>query len=199
MARTKTVSTPEVGNEVPEFNLPSAQGGQLRLKMRSVRGPVVVAFYRGPWSEEDVEYFKALAGKEDEINHAAGSVVGIGAVEPDEAREFVRASGMKSYVLYDFTRDLVRRWGLLEKDKEHGEYARPAVFMVDGDHKVVHAWTDERPAPEELLTKVSEITGLPRGAGKKEPEKKPDKPKPDKQEADEPEKSSADGEKDEKP
>ena len=170
--RRKSIAVPEVGAEAPEFNLPSAQGGQLRLSMRTARGPVVVVFFRGPWSEEDVAYFEALSAKEDEINHAAASVVGIGAIEPDEAREFVRASGIKSFVLYDYVRATTREWGLLEKDKEHGEYARPAVFIVDSDRKVVHAWTGERPPAEEILAKVSEITGLPKPA--EEAEEKPE-------------------------
>ncbi len=170
--RRKSIAVPEVGAEAPEFNLPSAQGGQLRLSMRTARGPVVVVFFRGPWAEEDVAYFEALAAKEDEINHAAASVVGIGAIEPDEAREFVRASGIKSYVLYDYVRATTREWGLLEKDKEHGQYARPAVFIVDSDRKVVHAWTGELPRAEEILAKVSEITGLPKPA--EEAEEKPE-------------------------
>jgi peroxiredoxin len=171
--RRKNIAVPEVGAEAPEFNLPSAQGGQLRLSMRTAHGPVVVVFFRGVWSEEDVAYFKALSEKEDEINHARASVVGIGAIEPDEARQFVRASGIKSYVLYDYVRVTTRQWGLLEKDKEHGEYARPAVFIVDSDRKVVHAWTGGRPPAEEILAKVSEITGLPKPA--EETEEKPEK------------------------
>src|ERR687894_2256060 len=162
--RRKKITVPEVGAEAPEFNLPSAQGGQLRLSMRTAFGPVVVVFFRGMWSEEDVAYFKALSEKEDEINHARGSVVGIGATEPDEAREFVRTTGIKSYVLYDYVRITSQQWGLLEKDKEHGQYARPAVFIVDSDRKVVHAWTDGLPPAEEILAKVSEITGLPKPA-----------------------------------
>ena len=172
MARTKNAPVPEVGAEAPEFNLPSAQGGQLRLSMRTADGPVVVVFFRGAWSEEDVAYFKALSEKEDEINHARASVVGIGAIEPDEAQEFVRASGIKSYVLYDYVRVTTWQWGLMEKNKEHGNYARPAVFIVGSDHKVVHAWTDGRPPAEEILAKVSEITGLPKPAEEEEEEKK---------------------------
>src|SRR3712207_3697736 len=170
--RRKNIAVPEVGAEPPEFNLPSAQGGQLRLSMRTARGPVVVVFLRGVWSEEDVAYFRGLSEKEDEINHAAASVVGIGALEPDEAQEFVRASGIKSYVLYDYVKATTRQWGLLEKDKEHGEYARPAVFIVGSDRKIVHAWTDERPPAGEILAKVTEITGLPKPP--KEAEEKTD-------------------------
>ena len=159
--RAKTEPVPEVGAEAPEFNLPSAQGGQLRLSMRTVRGPVVVAFYR-PGDEEDVEYFKALAAKEEEINLASGSVVAIGVAEPTEALNFARASGLKSYVLYDYTRITSRQWGLLEKDRRQGDYARRAVFVVGPDHKIAEAWVGERPEPGEILAKVSEITGLPK-------------------------------------
>jgi peroxiredoxin len=176
VARTKTPTVPEVGGEAPEFHLPSAQGGQLRLSMRTARGPVVVAFYSGGWSEEDVAYLKDLASKEDEINLAAASVVGIGRGEPQAARDFVRETGIKSYVLYDYAGIATREYGLLEKDKEHGEYARPATFIVDSDQKVVHAWVGERPKAEEVLEKVSEITGLPRPAeedGESAEEEKP--------------------------
>ncbi len=172
--RKQSVAVPEVGGEAPKFQLPSAQGGQLQLSMRTVRGPVVVAFYR-PWSEDDVGYFEALAAKEDEINMAGGSVVGIGVAEAGAAREFARASGIKSYVLYDYARVTSRQWGLLEKSKEHGEHSRPAVFVVGGDHEVAHAWVEERPTAEELLAKVSGITGLPKPSeekGEEKPKKK---------------------------
>ncbi len=130
--------------------------------MRTATGPVVVVFYSGGWSEEDVAYFRDLAAKEDEINRAGASIVGIGRGEPDEARDFVGETGIKSYVLYDYAGIATREYGLLEKSQEHGEYARPATFIVDPDHKVVHAWLEERPRAEEILAKVSEITGLPK-------------------------------------
>ena len=167
--RKREVAAPEVGAEAPEFNLPSAQGGQLRLSMRTVRGPVIVAFYR-PGDEGDVEYFKGLAGKEEEINLASGSVVGIGVAEPTKAREFARETGLKSYLLYDYAKVTSSQWGLLERDKKNGDASRPAVFVVGPDHKVAHAWTGERPAPEELLEKVSAITGLPKSAEEKQAE-----------------------------
>lgn len=176
MARTKTVKPPEAGDEAPEFVLPAAQGGQLHLSRRIVHGPVIVVFYRGAWSEECVEYFGALSGKEREINVAGGTVVGIGAVEPDEAREFVRACGIGSYVLYDYIRVTTRAYGLLQKDADHGDSARPAAFLMDTESVVRHAWLDERPSPEELLAKVSEITGLPKEPDEdEEAEEKPKK------------------------
>jgi peroxiredoxin len=193
--RTKTGPLPEVGAEAPEFNLPSAQGGQLRLSMRTVRGPVVVAFYR-PGDEEDVAYFKTLAEREEEINLASGSVVAIGVAEPTEARNFARASGLKSYVLYDYARVASRQWGLLEKDRKQGDYARRALFIVGPDRTIAHAWVDERPEPEEILAKVSEISGLPKPPEEPEEDGKDDKKeesreKPKKMSAEEREKIKA--------
>src|ERR671912_1561044 len=176
VVRTKTLPIPVVGTEAPKFQLPSAQGGQLQLSMRTARGPVVVVFYSGGWSEEDVAYFKDLASKEDEINLAAGSIVGIGLGEPHEARDFAREAGIKSYVLYDYAGVATRDYGLLEKDREHGEYARSATFVVDTDHKVVHAWVGERPEAGEVLAKVSEITGLPKPAEEEEDAGEEEKP-----------------------
>ena len=184
-SRAKVVPVPEVGDDAPEFSLPSAQGGQLRLSMRTVRGPVVVAFYR-PGDEEDVEYFKALAGKEEEIHLAAGSVVAIGVAEPDQARNFARASGLKSYVLYDYAKVASRQWGLLERDRKEGDYARPAVFVVGPDHDVAQAWVGQRPDPDEILSKVSEITGLP-----KPPEEPEEDKKEESEEGEKPKKMSA--------
>jgi peroxiredoxin len=177
VARTKTLPIPEVGTEAPKFQLPSAQGGQLQLSMRTARGPVVVVFYSGSWSEEDVAYFKDLASKEDEINLAAASIIGIGRSEPQEARDFVRETAIKSYILYDYAGVATREYGLLEKDREHGEHARPATFIVDTDHKIVHAWVGERPEAAEVLAKVSEITGLPKPAEEEESGGEEEKPK----------------------
>jgi peroxiredoxin len=189
--RAKSGPVPEVGAEAPEFNLPSAQGGQLRLSMRTPRGPVVVAFYR-PGDEEDVEYFKALAAKEDEINLASGSVVAIGVAEPTEALNFARASGLKSYVLYDYARVTSRQWGLWKKDHREGDYARRAVFVVGPDRKVAHAWVGERPEPGVILAKVSEITGLPKPPEEpKEGESEEGGEKPKKMSAEEREKIKA--------
>jgi peroxiredoxin len=190
-SRVKVGPVPEVGEEAPEFSLPSAQGGQLRLSMRTVRGPVVVAFYR-PGDEDDVEYFKALAGKEEEIHLASGSVVAIGVAEPAQARNFARASGLKSYVLYDYAKVTSSQWGLLQRDRKEGDYARPAVFVVGPDHDVAQAWVGQRPDPDEILAKVSEITGLPKPPEEpKEEEKAEEGEKPKKMSAEEREKIKA--------
>ena len=175
MARTKALPVPEVGAEAPAFYLPSAQGGQLRLSMRTARGPVVVIFYSGDWSAEDIAYFKELAAKEDEINLAGATIVGIGTGELMAARRFVRETGIKSYILYDYTGVATRGYGLLEKSEEHGEYARPATFIVDSNNKVVQAWIGERPKGEEILAKVFEITGFPEPAEAADGEEKSEK------------------------
>lgn len=177
LARKEVVSPPEEGSTAPEFNLPGAQGGQLRLGLRTARGPVIVVFYRGAWSEECAEYFRALAEKEREINVAGATLVGIGPAEPEEAREFVRETGFKSYLLYDYVRVATRDYGLFQRDPEHGDSARPAAFLVGTDHDVLRAWLDERPAPDELLAEVSRVTGLPKEPEEGEEEKPKKRPR----------------------
>jgi peroxiredoxin len=176
MRRDAGSATPQLGAEAPEIFLPSAQGGQFRLSMRTVRGPVVVGFYDAEF-DGDEAFFKALAGQEDEINLAGGSVVAVGVAEPDEARDFVRRTGLKSYVLYDYAGAAARAYGLLERRRKNPDRALPATFLIGGDGKVLEAWMGERPDPAALLAKVSEITGLPK-APEEEDAEKPKRPKP---------------------
>ena len=39
----------QVGDQAPDFSLPSSLGGMVRLSDLLRRGPVVLAFYRGHW------------------------------------------------------------------------------------------------------------------------------------------------------
>jgi len=176
LRRGSGTATPEVGSEAPEIFLPSAQGGQFRLSIRTARGPVVVGFYDTEF-DGDEAFFKALAEREDEINLAGGSVVAVGVAEPDEARDFVRRTGLKSYVLYDYAGAAARAYGLLERRRKSPDRALPATFLIGGDGKVLEAWMGERPDPATLLAKVSEITGLPKAPEGADAEK-PKRPKP---------------------
>lgn len=38
-----------IGERAPDFTLPRAGGGSLRLSQALARGPVVLVFYRGQW------------------------------------------------------------------------------------------------------------------------------------------------------
>lgn len=38
-----------IGQPAPDFTLPDATGGQVRLRDLLARGPVVLSFYRGRW------------------------------------------------------------------------------------------------------------------------------------------------------
>ena len=39
----------QVGDQAPDFSLPSSLGGMVRLSDLLRRGPLVLAFYRGHW------------------------------------------------------------------------------------------------------------------------------------------------------
>jgi len=39
----------KVGDQAPDFTLPSTRGGSVRLGDLLKRGPVVIAYYRGHW------------------------------------------------------------------------------------------------------------------------------------------------------
>ena len=50
LARSEIVSRIlQVGDQAPDFSLPSSLGGMVRLSDLLRRGPLVLAFYRGHW------------------------------------------------------------------------------------------------------------------------------------------------------
>jgi hypothetical protein len=72
------------------------------VSMRTARGPVVVVFYSGGWSEEDVAYFKDWPRRRRR-SHGRRLSGRHRVRRADRARDFVRETGMKSYVLYDYS------------------------------------------------------------------------------------------------
>ena len=153
-----------------------------RARAWSTRAIAVAPRTSIPWSAPAT--FSLARAYVDQLERSNGtsadtiaSIVGIGRSEPQEARDFVRETAIKSYILYDYAGVATREYGLLEKDREHGEHARPATFIVDTDHKIVHAWVGERPEAGEVLAKVSEITGLPKPAEEEESGGEEEKPK----------------------
>lgn len=57
-----------IGEKAPNFQLPSAQGGLFRLDMRSVHGPLVLAFAEA--GEESRKLLEELKEREEEFRRA---------------------------------------------------------------------------------------------------------------------------------
>ena len=75
----------KTGDKVPDFNLPDARGGYVRLHDLLTKGPVVISFYRGGWCPYCNLELRALQNVLPEIRQLGAELVAISPQLPDES------------------------------------------------------------------------------------------------------------------
>ena len=102
-----------VGNEAPEFALPSVQGGTTRLSEVLKAGPVVLSFYRGGWCPFCNLEFKALHDKLPEIQALGATLIGVSPETLAVSQQTVQDHQLEFEVLSDEGNRVARDYGLV--------------------------------------------------------------------------------------
>ena len=102
-----------VGEAIPQFSLPNANGERVSIADYVKNGPVVLSFYRGGWCPFCNLEFKALSDALPEINSLGASLIGISPETPDVAQETVSKHNIHFEVLSDVGNEVIRKFGLL--------------------------------------------------------------------------------------
>lgn len=171
----------KVGDRAPEFFLPNAQGGMLRLSSRLSKGPVVVTFYRGGWCPFCNLTLRAYQHHLPEIHDLGAELVAISPQTEDNSMSDVEKKGLAFPVLSDLHHQVARQYGvvfelsatwreLLTKfgnptPKFNGddswELPIPATFVLDRGGVVRLRYLDpdyrRRLEPAEILRALREI------------------------------------------
>jgi len=88
----------KAGDRVPDFCLPDARGALVRLSELSVKGPIVLSFYRGGWCPYCNLELRALQGVLPEIAQLGAKLV---AISPKLVmRAFQRSKRMSLHFLF---------------------------------------------------------------------------------------------------
>src|SRR5580658_4234188 len=75
----------KAGDRAPDFHLPDARGGYVRLKSLLAAGPVVFSFYQGGWCPYCNLELRALQQALPEITRLGATLVAVSAQPPDES------------------------------------------------------------------------------------------------------------------
>jgi peroxiredoxin len=170
------------GDRAPDFRLPDARGGYVRLQDLLAKGPVVVSFYRGGWCPYCNLELRALQKALPEIKRLGAEVVAISPETPDESLSTAEKDELAFAVLSDVGSDTARAYGIAFDLAEELRpiYARlghalpdkngdeswvlpiPATYVVDMDGKVALAFVDidyrKRLEPAEILSALQAMT-----------------------------------------
>ncbi|MEQ8817371.1 MAG: peroxiredoxin-like family protein [Thalassobaculum sp.] len=170
-----------VGDSMPGFALPNADGATVRSADLLGRGPLVVTFYRGGWCPYCNLELRAYQAQAARLAAAGATVVAISPEVPDETAKTVASNALAFDVLSDAGNAVARSFGLvfrlsdelveiyrrngndLERRNGDGswELPVPGTFVVDADGRVALADVDpdytRRLDPEQVIAAVERL------------------------------------------
>lgn len=171
----------KAGDKAPDFRLPDARGGHIRLKDRLTKGPVVVSFYRGGWSPYCNLELGALQQSLTDIKHLGAELVAISPQTPDESLSTAERNNLAFAVLSDDGSATAKAYGIAfdlakelrpiytrfnhalpDKNGDDGWVLPiPATYVIETDGTIVLAFIDvdyrNRLEPSEILAALQSL------------------------------------------
>jgi peroxiredoxin len=165
----------KAGDRVPDFRLPEARGGFVRLNELPAKGPVVLSFYRGGWCPYCNLELRALQKRLPEITRLGAELVAISPQSPDESLSTAEKNELAFSVLSDVgsvtakafgiafdlaeeLRPVYAQFGHALPDKNGDEswvLPIPATYVIDTDGTIALAFRDvdyrNRLEPAEII------------------------------------------------
>jgi peroxiredoxin len=184
LGRAQTASSAlKVGDAMPGFMLPNAEGRLVFSDELLAKGPVVVNFFRGDWCPYCTRTLMALEAALPRIAAAGGQLV---ALTPDTGRHFAAtrrahrlsyeilsdvdgAVGMQFGVLFrvpELTREMLAGFGtdLADRHGNDGWFIPvPASYVVDRGGIIRYAFVDvdftRRAEPDDIVAVLESLKG----------------------------------------
>jgi len=100
------------GQAAPDFTLPDARGGSVRLADLLRQGPVILSFYRGGWCPYCNLELRALQRRLGEFAAHGASLVAVSPQTPDESLSTAEKNELAFPVLSDSGSRVAREFGI---------------------------------------------------------------------------------------
>ena len=177
----------KAGDHAPDFRLPDARGGYVRLRDMLTTGAVVLSFYRGGWCPYCNLELRALQKALPEITLLGAKLVAVSPQTPDESLSTAEKSELTFPVLSDLGSATAKSFGIAYDLAEELRpiYARlghalpekngdeswllpiPVTYVIDRDGTIALGFVDvdyrNRLEPAEILAALQSLSKEKRG------------------------------------
>jgi peroxiredoxin len=165
----------KAGDAAPDFSLPDARGGSVRLSELLANGPVVLSFYRGGWCPYCNMELRALQQHQAAFSAQGAALVALSPQKPDESLSTAEKNALAFSVLSDVGSAVAKAFGVAFDlaDELRPIYARfghalpdrngvdnwtlpiPATYVIDRDQTIAFGFVDvdyrRRLEPSEIV------------------------------------------------
>ena len=133
---------PAVGEQAPDFTLPSTSGQKVTLS--ALRGsPVLLAFFPLAFSGTCTAELCEMRDHRDQFLGRGVTVLPISVDHTYSLKEYKAKYNMQADLLSDFRRDVSRRYGVLIEDRY---YSNRAYFLIDAAGVIRWEHVEENPS-----------------------------------------------------
>ena len=141
---------PKVGENAPQFTLVDATRNPRSLKEFEGR-KTVVAFFPGAFTSVCTKELCKFRDSLKEFQDLDAEVVGISVDPPFANRGYSDAHGFTFPLLSDYSRQVIRTYGIVHENflgLEGYDAAKRSVFILDRDGIVRYSWVTDDPGVE---------------------------------------------------
>ncbi|MFQ5921062.1 MAG: redoxin domain-containing protein [Nitrososphaerales archaeon] len=149
-ARKVEVKPPEVGAQAPDFTLPDPNLNMTSLSDFAGR-KVVLAFFPAAMSPVCTREMCSFRDSFAELSEAGAQVVAVSIDGPFANKQFTEMHSLNFPVLSDYSRDAVKKYGVVMPDLLHVKgykAAKRSVFVIDPTGLVKYKWVSDDPLIE---------------------------------------------------
>ena len=171
-----------VGAQAPDFALPTAHGGTVRLGEALAEGPVVLVFYRGSWCPYCNQSLRQFQEALPDIEGTGARLVAISPNTPAGGFEMEENQSLTFPVLSDVGNRVSREYGLVfEVDEDVRDRYRasgidlteangvdtwelpvPATYVIDQDGTIRYAFVEadytQRASPRDVVAALRTLS-----------------------------------------
>ena len=146
MTAVESRAVPAVGQEAPDFTLPSTSGEKIALS--SLRGqPVLIAFFPLAFTSTCTAELCEMRDDHDQFARRGVTVLPISVDSTATLKEYRAKHHFHVHMLSDFRRDVSRSYGVLLEERY---YSNRAYFLLDGKGIVRWKHVESNPSDRRL-------------------------------------------------